>query len=73
MSYWDKVKKGLREGLIAANEMASKYQAELDKERSRVENMSDKRLKDRAVHGCTLAQRVAANEELKKRGYGNQN
>ena len=67
MSFWDKLQKGLSEGLKVANDMALKYQAELDKERSRVINMSDESLKYRAVYGDTMAQRVAAKEEWKKR------
>ena len=64
MSFYDKVQKGLNK----ANEMSAKFMDDLDNERDHVINMSDERLKNIAMHGATMAQKLAAQEELRNRG-----
>ena len=63
----------LQKGWDVANKMADNYLEELKNERIHAEKLSDEVLKYKAVHGITMAQRVAAMEELKNRGYGNEN
>lgn len=48
-------------------EIGDKFSKDLDYESGRVSNMSDERLKDKALHGSNFAQKYAAMEEWKKR------
>ena len=62
----------LSQGLNMAKDMADTYNDDLKKEEGHVKSMSDDKLKDKAMHGYSMAQRVAAMKELKNRGYGDQ-
>lgn len=65
MDIWNILNNGFKE----VNNIVSNYQIEINKEKEASKEMNNKKLKEQALHGYRFVQRVAAFEELKRRGY----